>query len=135
MKAIHDAMLSYWGERCPAHDPDCSACQAWDQYDAVQGKPEQTNTVLECSTTQEVNVKDITEAKTVWRGMVATYKNMQDRVHNVCYGKHSTTGQILEARGLVLQATTTMDRMADQLEQQFPDYEFNLTGKFIRRAK
>ena len=75
------------------------------------------------------------ESKLAWRGMVATYKRMQDHVHNLCYRKNSTTGQILEARGLVLQATATMDRMAKQLEAQFPDYEFDMDGKFIRRAK
>jgi len=75
------------------------------------------------------------ESKLAWRGMVATYKRMQDHVHNLCYRKNSTTGQILEARGLVLQATATMTRMAKQLEQQFPAYEFDLEGKFIRRAK
>ena len=75
------------------------------------------------------------EAKTVWRGMVATYKRMSDHSANLIYGKHSTEGQILEARGLVIQATATMARMAKQLEQHFPDYEFYLEGKFIRRAK
>lgn len=33
--AIHEAMLFYWGERCPTHDAECHGCQAWDQYDAV----------------------------------------------------------------------------------------------------
>jgi hypothetical protein len=72
------------------------------------------------------------EAKLVWRGMVATYKLMGDRAHKVVYDKKSTTGEALEARGLILQATTTMNRMAKQLEQQFPDHEFDMEGKFVR---
>lgn len=75
------------------------------------------------------------EAKLAWRGMVATYRRMSDHTAGLCYGKHSTEGQKLEARGLQLQATVTMARMAKQLEQQFPAYEFDLEGKFIRRAK
>jgi hypothetical protein len=75
------------------------------------------------------------ESKLAWRGMVATYKRMQDYVHTLCYRKNSTAGQILEARGLMLQATSTMTRMAKQLEKQFPAYEFDLDGKFIRRTK
>lgn len=33
--AIHEAMLFYWGGRCPEHDAECPACQAWGQYDKV----------------------------------------------------------------------------------------------------
>jgi hypothetical protein len=33
--AIHEAMLFYWGERCPEHEGECPACQAWEQYDKV----------------------------------------------------------------------------------------------------
>jgi len=33
--AIHEAMEFYWGERCPEHDAECPACQAWKQYDKV----------------------------------------------------------------------------------------------------
>lgn len=33
--AIHEAMLFYWGERCPEHEDGCPACQAWEQYDKV----------------------------------------------------------------------------------------------------
>ena len=33
--AIHEAMLFYWGDRCPEHDAECPACQAWGQYDKV----------------------------------------------------------------------------------------------------
>jgi hypothetical protein len=33
--AIHEAMLFYWGERCPEHEGGCPACQAWEQYDKV----------------------------------------------------------------------------------------------------
>lgn len=75
------------------------------------------------------------ESKLTWRGMVATYKRMQDHVHKLVYNNKATAGEVLEARGLVLQATSTMTRMAKQLEQQFPAYEFDLEGKFIRRAK
>jgi len=30
---IHEAMLAYWGERCPDHHQECVCCQAWEQYD------------------------------------------------------------------------------------------------------
>ena len=33
--AIHEAMVFYWGDRCPEHDAECPACQAWEQYDKV----------------------------------------------------------------------------------------------------
>jgi hypothetical protein len=33
--AIHEAMLFYWGGRCPEHDAECHGCQAWEQYDKV----------------------------------------------------------------------------------------------------
>jgi hypothetical protein len=33
--AIHEAVESYWGERCPDHDPDCPTCKAWREYDAM----------------------------------------------------------------------------------------------------
>ena len=75
------------------------------------------------------------ESKIVWRGMVATYKRMQDHTHKLVYNNKATAGEVLEARGLILQALTTMNRMAKQLEQQFPEYEFDMDGKFIRRSK
>ena len=75
------------------------------------------------------------ESKLVWRGMVATYKRMQDHTHKLIYNNKATAGEALEARGLTLQATTIMVRMAKQLEQQFPAYEFDMDGKFIRRTK
>ena len=30
---IYEAMLAYWGERCPDHHKECVCCQAWEQYD------------------------------------------------------------------------------------------------------
>jgi hypothetical protein len=30
---IHEAMLAYWGERCPDHHQECVCCQAWGHYD------------------------------------------------------------------------------------------------------
>jgi hypothetical protein len=77
-------------------------------------------------------VTNITEAKIVWRGMVATYKNMGDRVHKFMYSPHIDGGSVLEARGLYMQAAKTMDRMAKQLNAQFPDHEFDMGGKFVR---
>jgi hypothetical protein len=87
-----------------------------------------TNNRREIMTTLE-------EAKIGWRGMVITYKNMQDRAHKLIYNKNAATGEVLEARGLVIQAGNIMARMAKQLEAQFPDYEFDMNGKFIRRTK
>jgi hypothetical protein len=72
------------------------------------------------------------EAKLVWRGMVATYKRMGDRVHKLMYSPHTDSGSVLEARGLYIQAGKTMDRMAGQLNKQFPDHEFDMEGKFVR---
>jgi len=77
-------------------------------------------------------VTNINEAKIVWRGMVATYKRMGDRVHKVMYTPTSDSGTVLEARGLYIQAGQTMDRMAGQLNAQFPDHEFDMEGKFVR---
>ncbi len=75
------------------------------------------------------------ESKLAWRGMVATYKNMQVRVHKLMYNKNASSGYVLEARGLVIQAGNIMARMSKQLSEQFPDYEFDMDGKFIRRTK
>jgi hypothetical protein len=33
--AIHEAMVFYWGERCPEHENGCPTCEAWEQYDKV----------------------------------------------------------------------------------------------------
>ena len=77
-------------------------------------------------------IMNISEAKIVWRGMVATYKRMGDRVHKVMYSPNSDGGEVLEARGLYIQAGKTMDKMAAQLNAQFPDYEFDMDGKFVR---
>jgi len=74
----------------------------------------------------------LTEAKIAWRGMVATYKRMGDRVHKVLYTPSADSGTVLEARGLYIQAGTTMDRMAKQLGKQFPNHEFDMEGKFVR---
>ena len=30
---VHEAMLAYWGERCPDHHKECVCCQAWEHYD------------------------------------------------------------------------------------------------------
>jgi len=77
-------------------------------------------------------IMNISEAKIVWRGMVATYKRMGDRVHKVMYSPNSDGGEVLEARGLYIQAGKIMDKMAAQLNAQFPDYEFDMDGKFVR---
>lgn len=74
----------------------------------------------------------LVEAKLAWRGMVATYKRMGDRVHKVMYTPSADSGTVLEARGLYIQAGKTMDRMAGQLNAQFPDHEFDMEGKFVR---
>ena len=77
-------------------------------------------------------VTNITEAKIVWRGMVATYKRMGDQVHKLIYSPNTETGDVLEARGLYLQSGKIMDRMSKQLDTQFPDHEFDMEGKFVR---
>ena len=74
----------------------------------------------------------LTEAKLTWRGMVATYKRMGDRVHKVMYAPSAEGGDVLEARGLYMQAGNTMDRMAKQLNKQFPNHVFDMEGKFVR---
>ena len=80
-------------------------------------------------------VTNITEAKIVWRGMVALYKDMNLRVHKVVYSPTSTVGAILEARGLYMQASQIMNRMSKRLDAQFPDHEFDMRGKFVRTKK
>jgi hypothetical protein len=30
---VHEAILFYWGERCPEHEDGCPVCEAWRQYD------------------------------------------------------------------------------------------------------
>lgn len=75
------------------------------------------------------------ESKLVWRGMVATYKRMGDRVHKIMYTPSTDGGVALEVRGLYIQAGNTMDRMAKQLNAQFPDHEFDLEGKFVRAKR
>ena len=30
---VQEAMLFYWGERCPDHHKECVCCQAWEHYD------------------------------------------------------------------------------------------------------
>jgi len=30
---VHEAVLFYWGERCPEHEDGCPVCEAWEQYD------------------------------------------------------------------------------------------------------
>jgi len=72
------------------------------------------------------------EAKLTWRGMVATYKRMGDRVHKLMYSPHTEGGMVLEARGLYIQAGKTMGRMAEQLNKQFPCHVFDMEGKFVR---
>jgi hypothetical protein len=32
---VHEAILFYWGERCPDYEEDCPVCEAWEQYDAL----------------------------------------------------------------------------------------------------
>jgi hypothetical protein len=80
-------------------------------------------------------ITNIEEAKIVWRGMVATYKRMGDHTFKLIYRANAETGDILEARGLYLQAGKIMDRMAKQLDLEFPDYVFDMHGKFVRTKK
>ena len=40
---VHEAVLFYWGERCPDHEDGCPVCEAWEQYDNMtdnQGEDE-----------------------------------------------------------------------------------------------
>ena len=34
---VHEAVLFYWGERCPEHEDGCPVCEAWSQYDDMVG--------------------------------------------------------------------------------------------------
>jgi len=34
---VHEAVLFYWGERCPEHEDGCPVCEAWAQYDNMIG--------------------------------------------------------------------------------------------------
>ena len=33
--SVHEAVLFYWGERCPDYEAGCPACEAWKQYDLL----------------------------------------------------------------------------------------------------
>jgi hypothetical protein len=35
---VHEAVLFYWGERCPEHEDGCAVCEAWKQYDNMIGE-------------------------------------------------------------------------------------------------
>ena len=38
--AVHEAVLFYWGERCPDYEAGCPTCEAWKQYDMLMHKNE-----------------------------------------------------------------------------------------------
>lgn len=35
MNTIEEAIIGYWGERCPDVTPGCPCCDAWIEYDAM----------------------------------------------------------------------------------------------------
>jgi hypothetical protein len=35
---VHEAIMFYWGERCPEHEDGCPTCEAWKQYDTLIGR-------------------------------------------------------------------------------------------------
>jgi hypothetical protein len=35
---VHEAVLFYWGERCPEHEDGCPTCVAWGMYDRMIGE-------------------------------------------------------------------------------------------------
>ena len=35
MHRVKEALIDYWGERCPTYDRDCPKCQAWAEYDKL----------------------------------------------------------------------------------------------------
>ena len=32
---LHGAIQEHFGERCPDHEPECPACQAWKAWDVL----------------------------------------------------------------------------------------------------
>ena len=32
---VHEAVLLYWGDRCPEHEDGCPVCEAWRKYDVL----------------------------------------------------------------------------------------------------
>lgn len=80
-------------------------------------------------------VNNITDAKIIWRGMVATYLRMEDRFDQLAHTPPTKvgTGEVLEARGLLMQAQTIVEKAGAAFEKQFPDYEFDLVRNYVRR--
>jgi len=39
---VHEAVMFYWGERCPEHEDGCPTCEAWKQYDNMFGESRMT---------------------------------------------------------------------------------------------
>ena len=35
---VHEAVLFFWGERCPDYEQGCPTCEAWKQYDNIMEK-------------------------------------------------------------------------------------------------
>lgn len=35
MNLVAQAIVDYWGERCPDYDVDCFCCKAWEQFDIM----------------------------------------------------------------------------------------------------
>jgi hypothetical protein len=35
---VEQALVGYWGERCPKHEDGCLVCEAWKQYDNMAGE-------------------------------------------------------------------------------------------------
>jgi hypothetical protein len=35
---VHEALLFYWGDRCPDYEEGCPVCEAWKQYDSMIGE-------------------------------------------------------------------------------------------------
>jgi hypothetical protein len=41
---VHEAVLFYWGDRCPEHEDECPVCEAWRQYDNMhEAKTKESN--------------------------------------------------------------------------------------------
>jgi hypothetical protein len=37
---VHEAVLFYWGARCPEHEEGCPVCDAWELYDNMTDNKE-----------------------------------------------------------------------------------------------
>jgi len=91
MDRIEEAIVNWWGKRCPDHEDGCPICDSWAEYDALQARIAELKPV---NARWPIGAKVRKKRGSSWRGTVVGYYSTRNTPIGYCVDSAFEPGSV-----------------------------------------